>query len=443
MPETSGKPFGGKTPIPDWVNALGKAQTVSSYTPTLSEKFSNYLNSTFYGDSREGQDRANKVVNWAATMVPPVAAADQLYSAGRQGASGNYVGAGVNLAMAAIPAARKGLDAWHVSPHDWNVPRWDAGVRGTGEGAQMYGDGFYAAESPKVSGLGGRYWEQFYRKLAGPERTAATWLMQPGVNFDRHAAADLGQQMYDLNRSAPGNFVDDPMEVAQRYETAINLLKSQKRLPPYTYKLNLDMTPDSLIQWDRPLSQQPQPVKKLADAFGVDTTHTPLSEAEFMKSFRENFDLYNKHIRTPKETITPATLNAINKDPTGYMWGPAALGGDPGFWHAWTQTTQEHKLKYNPTYEGEWVGNVEDDGKDLYRGLARKHGIEKLQSVAKDNNVHGTMFLDGFSRDEGKGTHNFAIWTPEYIKVMKKLGIALPAGGLAAALAAQKERDTQ
>lgn len=442
MPETSGQPV-KRPPTPDWVNALGKAEGLSTYTPTLREKVANYLNSTFYGDSREGQGRADKVVNWVETMVPPAAAADMVYSAGREGAKGNYVGAGLNLAMMGLPAARKGMQAWHVSPHDWSVPRWDAEVRGTGEGAQMYGDGFYAAQSPRVSGLGGHYWEQFFRKLSGPERTAATWLKQPGVNFDREAAANLGQQVLDMHRSAPGNFVDDPIELGHRYETALDMLRSGKRIPPYTYQLKLDMSPNNLIQWDTPLSMQPMPVKRLADDFGVSTVHTPLKEEDFMKTFRENFDLYNKHIRTPKEAIDPKTINMIMKDPTGYMWGQAAIGGDPGFWHAWTKATQEHKLKFNPTYEGAWYGNPEDTGKDLYRDLTRKHGVSKMQDVAKKNDVHGTMFLDGNSRDKGEGTHNFAIWTPQLIDVLKKLGIALPAAGAAGMVAADKQKEVQ
>jgi hypothetical protein len=79
--------------------------TLSPYTPTLREKAGNWLNQTFYGDSREGQEKARKLLG--VLDYTPFGALDAAYNVGRQGASGNFMGAGANLAMAAIPPLRK------------------------------------------------------------------------------------------------------------------------------------------------------------------------------------------------------------------------------------------------------------------------------------------------------------------------------------------------
>ena len=48
-----------------------------------------------------------------------------------------------------------GIHVYHSSPHDFD--KFDLAKIGTGEGAQMYGHGIYAAENPAVSGQGGQY----------------------------------------------------------------------------------------------------------------------------------------------------------------------------------------------------------------------------------------------------------------------------------------------
>src|SRR6185436_4398821 len=78
-----------------------------------------------------------------------------------------------------------GIRAYHSSPHDFD--RFDWSKLRTGEGANTYGAGFYAAENPAVSGQGGQYWDQFLNRFSGPERDIAERLR--AANFDRKAAA--------------------------------------------------------------------------------------------------------------------------------------------------------------------------------------------------------------------------------------------------------------
>ena len=49
-----------------------------------------------------------------------------------------------------LPTFEGPIRAYHSSPHDFE--QFDLGKIGTGEGAQVYGHGIYAAENPAVSG---------------------------------------------------------------------------------------------------------------------------------------------------------------------------------------------------------------------------------------------------------------------------------------------------
>lgn len=90
-------------PLGNGTNAL------RAYEPTMREKLSYWLNQTFFGDDREGQEKANKVLS--LLDFTPFGALDAAYNVGRQGAEGNWFGAGMNLAMAGLPI--KGFRAGH------------------------------------------------------------------------------------------------------------------------------------------------------------------------------------------------------------------------------------------------------------------------------------------------------------------------------------------
>ena len=81
-------------------------------------------------------------------------------------ATADFAGGGL-LSSKAIPnavpdGAVLGATAWHGSPHKFD--EFDMSKIGTGEGAQAYGHGLYAAENPKVAReyanmLGHKGWE--------------------------------------------------------------------------------------------------------------------------------------------------------------------------------------------------------------------------------------------------------------------------------------------
>jgi hypothetical protein len=133
-----------------------------------------------------------------------------------EGARRNYAAAAANALMGFLPGmGRIGVgrtadaiaheaDSTLPAIMAWHASphefdRFDFSKIGTGEGAQVYGHGGYFAESPAVSGKGGAYYNQF---------------------LDSHGKA-------------------------------------------HAYKIELDVEPHQLLDWDKPLSEQKDMLPKL------------------------------------------------------------------------------------------------------------------------------------------------------------------------------------
>jgi hypothetical protein len=161
------------------------------------------------------------------------------------------------------------IRAFHSSPHDFN--KFDLSKVGTGEGAQVYGHGIYAAENPKVSGQGGEYWQNFLERFAGPELTAAETLW--ASNFDRAKAIAKVRRQIELNEqflkeSPPSHLAPPHMQLYEegKRESAarmtamrrreLELLESGKPVGPRTYELDIHGRPEQFIDWDKPMGMQ-------------------------------------------------------------------------------------------------------------------------------------------------------------------------------------------
>lgn len=79
--------------------------TLSNYEPSWRDSAAYWLARNWYGDNREGVQKANRLMNVAD--VTPVGIPLALDDAARSFGRGNYLGGGITLAMAGIPAARK------------------------------------------------------------------------------------------------------------------------------------------------------------------------------------------------------------------------------------------------------------------------------------------------------------------------------------------------
>lgn len=124
--------------------------TLSSYKPTLHERMADLINRTFYGDNREGGRRADKIMN--ILDFTPVGAATAMYDAGRSAGSGDYLGAGINTAMAIAPGPNlkpKGIRAFHGSPKNFDA--FDMKFAGSTTDSGQLGSGLYFGTDPRVA----------------------------------------------------------------------------------------------------------------------------------------------------------------------------------------------------------------------------------------------------------------------------------------------------
>ena len=165
----------------------------------------------------------------------PSVLADALRYTAQKATSGP-LGAGEVVGEMLGPMRGKGpmaeIDVYHGSPHRFE--EFDASKIGTGEGAQAYGHGIYLAESPDVA--------KQYKKASDltPE--------------------ELEKQLkYALYKTETSN---DPL-VRDAFKNAAAQLKQSggKQGSLYTADLPDEMV-DRMLDWDKPLSEQP----KLAEA---------------------------------------------------------------------------------------------------------------------------------------------------------------------------------
>lgn len=178
-----------------------------------------------------------------------------------------------------------GIKAYHGSPHDFD--QFSLSKIGTGEGAQAYGHGLYFAENPSV---------------AASYRTVGTADFSDKLDVSSTLKQDLSATYSDMRASYLQGNKTYPPTPADAIEKVLNENRMRQKWaaqrgdfesyakigdenitlhramsdpaitksPGHGYEVNIHASPDELLDWDKPLSQQPQKVqeaiKKLPDA---------------------------------------------------------------------------------------------------------------------------------------------------------------------------------
>ena len=139
-----------------------------------------------------------------------------------------------------------GLRLYHGSPHDFD--KFSMDKIGTGEGAQAYGHGLYFADSEGVA--------RAYR-----DRLATADVTTPEGYADT-MARDFGvdEAVNRLAQTADGPFKDAAMN---------RLIGGQAQPAGRMYEVNVNANPEDFLDWDAPLSAQPQKVRDWFDSRGI------------------------------------------------------------------------------------------------------------------------------------------------------------------------------
>jgi hypothetical protein len=284
------------------------------------------------------------------------------------------------------PAPAKGIRAFHGSPHDFD--KFSLSKIGTGEGAQAYGHGLYFAEREGVA-------KSYRDALAKADGSA--------VRPDDVAIAKYGAQWDELVQKIRAADYKDPALRAEQDALHQQMVDDTIARNPHLtkgrmYEVNIKADPESLLDWDAPLSQQPEKVREAVKTLGVDRSAEwydglPLPDGGKLRI--ENGELGPQYF--------------LEK-------------GDSKF-----RLTEADAARLIGPQGGEPIGSA------IYSMLQARHGTPTAASEAlRQAGVPGLRYYDGGSRAAGEGTRNIVAFDDSLVEILRKYGLAglTSAGGL-------------
>lgn len=235
----------------------------------------------------------------ALGMTPGVGEALSAVQAGANLREGKLGGAALSLA-GALPvvgalkrgkAAKRGIEAWHGSPHKFD--KFDLSKIGTGEGAQSYGHGLYFAENPEVA-------RSYREKLAKDKfsrrnyRVDGRMIMNDpdadvaaAIAYDKAFWQSQGESIdrdwvnREVGARAGSMFADHSRirRLIRRYEGRV-----EETEPGVLHRVRLDTDPSELLDWDAAPDVQPQRVKDALSAIGFKPSKYDESGADIYRA---------------------------------------------------------------------------------------------------------------------------------------------------------------
>jgi hypothetical protein len=259
----------------------------------------------------------------------------------------------------------------------------------------------YFAENPAVSGQGGEYWNSFLRhgSISPDEEAAASLLKQHGFNRDQaiaHSQQNIGNLQDAIDAIQSGRWQGASQDDLDHYQWLLaqrqrqhEMLTSGAPVGPRTYEVNINADPSQMLNWDRPLGEQPA----------------------VMSAIR---------------TMVP------QQGRVSALWDDLTTGGMQG--------VRINKVRGdNPFGDAPFAPPL---GSEVYSALGNLLGGKPRASAAlSEAGVPGIQYLDAGSRAAGTGSSNYVVFDPSIIDIMKRYGVVgAPAGALGmGSLAAQDE----
>ena len=305
------------------------------------------------------------------------------------------------------------LTVFHGSPHKFS--KFDASKIGTGEGAQAYGHGIYLAESPAVA--------DSYRSALSSSRTKFDGKPLSALNMLERDAADYvttyggKQQALDVLNSklnAASKF-DDLDYLAKVRDRLINANVSVEK--GAFYKADLpDEEIAKMLDWDKPLSQQPKAVQDALNNSGLlnELKDIPKIAAEKIRVLAEQpgiadwakHDLLKDASSVEKSPSLKHVAGVLKSMQLGYGISPDSGPFAP-----------VAKDFLNFVKATQMVPNIETGGGALGMLEAVKGGPREAARALREAGIPGIRYLDQGSRGANKGTSNFVVFPGEESKV--------------------------
>jgi hypothetical protein len=324
---------------------------------------------------------------------------------------GDMVGAGVGLGLAALPipgaarsVAKKGIKAFHGSPHSFD--KFDLSKIGTGEGAQAYGRGLYFAENEKVADA--------YRKI----------LSGPKSNFDGKIDPELLSELakvdylgFDRAGQAVSAIRREPnwkttWDLSDSEASAIERAFNKHEAAKYggrgsMYEVGIDANPSDFVDWDSPSSGQSEKVRSALKEAAVESDMIP-----FLRS-REGADFLSgrgvpgiKYLDAGSRGIGQGSRNYVVFDDKiisilrKYGWVPGmAIPAGAAAAIAEEQSGQSERREYASGGHVRGIGGGQDDA--IHAKLSDGEYVVSAQDVSDlgdGSNAEGARRLDEMRR---------------------------------------------
>jgi hypothetical protein len=278
-----------------------------------------------------------------------------------------------------------GIRAFHGSPHSFD--RFDLSKIGTGEGAQAYGHGMYFAEHEPVA--------QGYRD-------ALTRGRGRGVTYDG--------QLLEPPSLPTGKPVHVQMTPQERALELLRVADGDRAAALRAAKGDL--------KW---LSSLDPPGQQM---MGYDpAAHAPW----FQATIDAVKDLDRGKIGTAPRNPGSMYEVGINSDPEHFLHWDKPLSEQ-------SQHVQD-ALQTHADLGGRQNWDDRATGQQIYKQITQDPTAREAASQLQFLGIPGIKYLDQGSRASGEGTHNYVVFNPENVEILRKYGLAGLMGGGAAAAA--------
>jgi hypothetical protein len=287
--------------------------------------------------------------------------------------------------------ALNAMTVWHGSPHKFD--KFDMSKIGTGEGNQSYGRGLYFAENPTVAKeyakLDPSVMPPPNRLFQGKELTPGSPEYHAGTLLERASLAQARKEVakWIQEGSPDAKLVDGWKKTLDTLNKATS--KKDFKVAPNTnlYKVDLpDEAIAKMLDWDAPLSKQPESVRGLLRKEGI--------------SGNEWY------------------VKALGDGPQGYMNDHFVFDNAKEA-RAWALQLRREGYTAMPAKKP-------DRGQPITGGDFVKDGspFEKSEYL-KSIGIPGIRYLDGGSRGAGQGTRNFVVFDDQLPKILERNGQGL------------------
>lgn len=361
-------------------------------------------------------------------------------------ASGGPIVPGAAQALGAVAGAvggglmvpRRGIRAFHGSPHDFD--RFSMSKIGTGEGAQAYGHGLYFAEAEDVArgyrsrlagkGLSLRETVEKHLPGAGSQSVLAK-IYSEAINGHRdldRAARAVQMHLPEL-RDEGVSFMGPLGDQGRRIADAIADIREQSR--GRMYEVNINASPDEFLDWDAPLRAQGESVRR-----GLGWT--PDAEAEWRAASRSDVDALAAALEGDAGAYRPTKLPVPAGLPPLDATGAEIVRGGSVFANPNARAISE-RLR-DTGIPGIRYLDAGSRVTPRWQVVHPQGGVNDFASEAEALDFISRNPEVGYSLVAPNQSRNYVVFDDSLIDILRKYGLAgLTAGGAGAAAGASQQ----